>query len=117
MQDTTGRPRRRHSAAVKAEILDACAEPGASVAGVALSYGVNANLVHRWRRDAKRLFSLQPARRETAEFVPLPVADAPALASVAEIRIELRRGACAVTVAWPTSAAAECAVWLRDLVR
>jgi transposase len=117
MQDTPRRPRRRHSATMKAEILDACAEPGASVAGVALSYGVNANLVHRWRREAKRPLSLQPVRRGTAEFVALPVAAAATERSAAEIRIELRRGACAVTVAWPTSAAAECAVWLRDLVR
>ena len=117
MQGTRRRPRRRHSAALKEEILDACAEPGASVAGVALSYGVNANLVHRWRREAKRPIGLQLPQHNPAEFVPLTVADTPALASAAEIRIELRRGACAVTVAWPTSAAAECAAWLRDLVR
>ena len=117
MQDTRGRPRRRHSAVVKAEILDACAQPGASVAGVALSFGVNANLVHRWRREAKGRATMPPARRELAEFVPLTIAAAPTEASAGEIRIELRRGACTVSVAWPTSAAAECAVWLRDLVR
>lgn len=117
MQDTCGRPRRRHSAVLKAEILDACTRPGASVAGVALSYGVNANLVHRWRREAKRPLSLQPARRGTAEFVPLTVAASSAVGSASEIRIELRRDACTVTVAWPTSAAAECAAWLRDVVR
>ncbi len=117
MQDTAGRRRRRYSAAEKAEILDACAQPGASVAGVALSFGVNANLVHRWRREAKGRPTLPPARRELAEFVPLTMAAAPSEASAGEIRIELRRGACTVSVAWPTSAAAECAAWLRDLVR
>jgi transposase len=29
-----------------------CAEPGASVASVALSHGINANVVHKWRRQA-----------------------------------------------------------------
>lgn len=42
--------RRRHSAAFKAEVLAACAEPGASVAAVALAFKLNDNLVHQWRR-------------------------------------------------------------------
>lgn len=34
-----------------------------------------------------------------------------------EIRIEPQRGATAVKVAWPTSAAAECTAWLRELLK
>ena len=30
------------------------------------------------------------------------------------IRLELRKGAAAVTVEWPASSAAECGVWLRE---
>jgi transposase len=44
------KPRRRHSEQFKAQVLAACAEPGASVSAVALSFGVNGNLVHQWRR-------------------------------------------------------------------
>ena len=44
------KPRRRHSEQFKAQVLAACAEPGASVSAVALSFGVNDNLVHQWRR-------------------------------------------------------------------
>ena len=45
------RPRRkRHSAELKAQILAECAVPGASVARVAMSHGINANVVHRWRQ-------------------------------------------------------------------
>lgn len=43
-------PRRRHSAQFKREVLAACNEPGASIAGVALAFGLNANLVRQWRR-------------------------------------------------------------------
>jgi transposase len=43
-------PRRRHSAELKAKILAACDEAGASISGVALAHGLNANLVHKWRR-------------------------------------------------------------------
>ncbi len=42
--------RRRHSAELRAQVLAACAEPGASIAQVALSHGLNANLVYKWRR-------------------------------------------------------------------
>jgi transposase len=42
-------PRRRHSAELKAKVLGACDEPGASISGVALAHGLNANLVRKWR--------------------------------------------------------------------
>jgi transposase len=84
---------------------------------VALSYGLNTNLVHRWRRNANAEVRGRPAQRELAEFVPVALASAPVIPAPDDIRIELRRGACSVTVAWPTSAAGECAAWLRDLVR
>jgi transposase len=41
-------PRRRHSAELKTKVLAACSEPGASIAAVALSHGLNANLVRKW---------------------------------------------------------------------
>lgn len=42
--------RRKHDAGLKAQVIAECAAPGASVARVALEHGLNANLVHRWRR-------------------------------------------------------------------
>ncbi len=42
-------PRRRHGAAFKAKVLADCDEPGASISGVALAHGLNANLVRQWR--------------------------------------------------------------------
>ena len=44
------KPRRRHSEEFKARVMAACSVPGASVAAVAQSFGVNDNLVHQWRR-------------------------------------------------------------------
>jgi len=46
------RTRRRHGAELKAQVLSECAQPGASVASVAMSHGINANVVHKWRRLA-----------------------------------------------------------------
>ena len=42
-------PRRRHSSELKTKVLAACDEPGASISGVALAHGLNANLLHKWR--------------------------------------------------------------------
>ncbi len=42
-------PRRRHSAAFKAKVLADCDQSGASISGVALAHGLNANLVRQWR--------------------------------------------------------------------
>ena len=117
MQDASRRPRRRHSAALKAQILAACAQPGASVAGVALEYGINAHMVHRWRGRAKGRVQGEQAKSALAEFVPLTVSDAPLVAASEEIRIEICRGACSISIAWPISAAATCASWLGALVK
>jgi len=49
-----------------------------------------------------------------AAFVPLAL---PPSAPLPDIRIELRRGVTAVKMTWPGTAASECAVWLRELLR
>ena len=51
----TGIPKRRfYSPELKLQVIGACAQPGASIAGVALQHGINTNIVHRWLRG-KRL--------------------------------------------------------------
>lgn len=110
--------RRMHDAQLKQQVVAACAAPGASVARIALEHGLNANLVHRWRRIAEGRERGPHATTVGSQFVALPIAapieSAPA---GAEIRVELKRGATSVSVTWPTSAAAECATWLRELLR
>ena len=46
------RPKRRfYSPELKTQVMQECRQSGASVAGVALSHGINANIVHRWLRE------------------------------------------------------------------
>ena len=106
--------RRRHDEALKLRILDECAKPGASVAAVALAHGLNANLVHKWRRHAQRDATGSDAGTQGFLAVAVTPVSAPA---VPDIRIELRRGAVAITVTWPASAAAECGLWMREVLR
>lgn len=114
-------PRRRHGAELKAQVLAECDEPGASVAAVAQSHGLNANLVHKWRRGQRQRAPAQATATDdklTGAFVPLQLSPAaPAAAVMADIRIELRRGATTVNIAWPGAAAGECAAWLREWMR
>lgn len=102
--------RRRYSAELKAEVVGQCDAPGASVAKVAMSHGINANVVHRWRQLARGGGQVVLPR---SEFVPVPLVAPPPPAADSEIRIELRRGATAMTIRWPLAAGAECAAWLR----
>lgn len=83
------------------------------MAQVALDHGLNANLVHKWRRAASQ--HGQVATTAAAQFVPVAVT--PASEPVPDIHIDLRRGAMTVTVTWPMSAAADCASWMRELLR
>ena len=107
--------RRRHDDELKVKVLSECGVPGASVAQVALAHGLNANLVHKWRRQAAGAKpSVTPAEMPT--FIPVAMAPAAALV-VNDIRIELRRGALAVNVTWPLAESAQCAGWLRELLK
>lgn len=121
--------RRRHSAQFKAMVLEQCAAPGASVAKVAMSQGLNANIVHGWRklareRDATDAVAASgaaalPAKpvASVAQFVPVSMTPTAAPSAPADIQIELRRGATAVKITWPVTAASDCAAWMRELLR
>ena len=75
-------PRRRHGAEFKAKVLADCDKPGASISGVALAHGLNANLVRQWRagRGAKSasasatLPSVAKAPRPPKVQAPPPIA-------------------------------------------
>jgi transposase len=113
------RRRRRYSAEFKAEAVAACQQPGASMAGVALTRGLNANLLRRWVVEAEQAGSVTvgPHRapvESSGGFVPVPLMSSPAEPA---IRIELRSSSGVVIVQWPVAAASECAALLRELTR
>ncbi len=63
--------RRRHSDALKQELVERSLEPGASVAAIAQAHGINANLLFNWRR--LRLRAQLPAVEDVAPPTLLPV--------------------------------------------
>lgn len=97
----------------KARVVAESEQPGASVAKVALAHGLNANMLHTWRREARGSGG-RPDRKP--EFVPLAL-PAPVPPSGGAIRIELRHGATSIAVGWPIEAADACAAWMRELLK
>lgn len=96
------RQKRQHAEEFRQAVVQACGEPGASVAGVALANGVNANLVKKWMATRGVRPPGKGVRRGELlaagpEFVPVHVAPA----STPDIRIELCRGNTTVRIEWP----------------
>ncbi len=128
IEPATRRRRRRYSEEFKAEVIRACQHPGVSIAAVALANGLNANLLRRWvanaERDTQPVIEAAPletpiihAQQERAPaFLPVQFA-ASSRELMPEIQIELCRGGTTIKVNWPASAAAECASWMRELLR
>lgn len=117
------RRRRTHPEEFKQGVIAACCEAGASVAGIALANGINANQVRRWMRErgieppsrSLPVRSISSACGAEPAFVPVPIP--PVVSEVPDIRIEVRRGNTAVKIEWPGQAASDCAAWLRDWLR
>lgn len=112
--------RRLHSDEFKADAVATCMQPGVSMASVAMSYGINANLLRHWVKAAETRADSVASRKprlpapkasEAAAFVPLAL---PGPKPSSEVRVELRRGATTILVAWPAEAAAECAAWMSE---
>jgi transposase len=113
--------RRRHSAAFKSEVINACMQPGVSMAAIALHYRLNANMVRNWVSAHEERPVAEPisasASGARAEFIPLPLPSTHAPVAIPDIVIEVRRGASTITVRWPHAAAADCADWLNGWLR
>jgi len=105
--------RRSYSKSFKAQIVQECSQPGGSIAQIALSHGINANLVHKWiRLHNPTALSTPPA------FVPVKLPPAvPATTSPATIRIEVPHPCGTLVVNWPLESAATATAFLRDLLR
>jgi transposase len=129
------RTHRTYTPQFKAELVAMCQKPGASIAAVALQHDMNANLLHRWRKEwAQGLHRLEGgittavATPQTPAFVPIDLSTAASITAseqssvaastpAADIRIECQRPGMSVTVHWPLSAADQCAQMLRELLR
>jgi len=124
MASERGKTRRRYGAQFKAMVLAQCDEADMSVAQVAMSHGINDNVVHRWRQLARRedvsrrtAPDAHTAVGPTAAFVPLalPAPASPELKT--EVQLAIKRGAVTVEVTWPQQALSELAGFVRECLK
>jgi transposase-like protein len=116
------RTHRRHAPEFKAQVVEACLQPGVSVAGVALANGLNANYLRRWVREHREQAvgagiegSVTASSTTPMSLVPVSVAP-PVVAESSEIRIDIRRGQTTVQMAWPVGRAESLGQWLKELL-
>ena len=82
-----------------------------------MEHGLNANLVHRWRRLAgpgqRAVKDIDPIN----EFIALPVLPPTGSMPAGDIRISIRRGGTTLDIQWPVAGAGICAQWLSELLQ
>jgi transposase len=104
------RQRSSYLKSFKAQVVQECLQPGASISSVAISHGINANVIRKWLP----LYRDQPPATLPA-FVPVKVA--PKRPAEASAIIELPFGEQTITVKWPSSDPEGCARFVCELTR
>lgn len=122
----TLRGRRRYTAEFKKQAIEACLQPGVSMASIALANGLNANLLRRWVTERQEEVAgsvtlahqhpLEIAEPSSPGLVPITFA-IPEPVPSGEIKIEIHRSQMLISVSWPVAQSASCADWLRELLR
>lgn len=120
------RSRRRYTEEFKKQAIEACLQPGVSMASIALANGLNANLLRRWVTERHEEVAgsvtlpdqrlLEIAEQSTPGLVPITVA-MPEPVPSGEIKIEIHRSQALISITWPVAQSTSCADWLRDLLR
>jgi transposase-like protein len=95
----------------KAQVVQECLQPGATVSSVAINHGINANVVRKWMP----LYRDQPPATSLPAFVPLKAA--PKRSAEASVIIELPMAGQVITVKWPTSDPEGCAQFIRAVAQ
>ena len=122
------RTHRTYTAEFKAQLVAACQQRGASIAALASSQGMNANVLHRWLKEhtqsgrhqlVKPSMALDPVASLSAPaFLPVQLTNAACEpAAAGQITAELRKGALLMNITWPVSQAAQFASWTTELFK
>ncbi|MGY2237063.1 IS66-like element accessory protein TnpA [Pseudomonas gingeri] len=102
------RQRSSYPKPLKAQIVQECLQPGASVSSVAISHGINANVIRKWLP----IYRDKPVTPLPA-FIPL--LSMPKRHADEAVVIALPLGEKSITVKWPISEPDGCARFIRSL--
>ena len=92
----------------KAQVVQECLQPGATVSSVAIRHGINANVIRKW---------LPVYRDQVTTTLPafVPVQPLPKRTVDEVVVIVLPLGSKSITVKWPASDPDGCARFIRSL--
>jgi len=90
----------------KAQVVQECLQPGATLSSVAISHGINANVIRKW-------LPLYRDQLPAALLAFVPLRPTPKRQTEAVAFIELSLGEQTLTVKWPTSDPEGCAHFVR----
>ena len=102
------RQRSSYPKSFKAQFVQECLQPGASISSVAIGHGINANVIRKWLP----LYRDQPPATVPA-FIPVKVS--PKKQAELSVIIELPFGEQTITVKWPSSDPEGCVRFVRGL--
>lgn len=117
------KPRVNYSVEFKRQIVAQCLEPHVSIASIARTHNLNANVLHRWVREHEERATL-PAALGT----PIPKLPSPAFIELTEpqktdapettttLILSLRKSGLSVDIEWPLSHTHECVHLLKGLL-
>lgn len=124
---STRRTHRTYTAEFKAELVAASQEPDVSIAALASSHAMNANVLHRWLKEHERdgrhqLIGMgksgaSVATSPTPAFIPLKLPTLMPEPRISDLKIELRKGTLSMTVTWPVSAVADFTQWTQSILK
>lgn len=126
LQFPARRTHRTYSSQFKAEMVSACAKPGASISALALAQGMNPNVLHRWLREHERDGLHQPGAVVASSpktvapaggFIALALPASVAPGKSAMVEVELHKGDIHLVIRWPANQSAELANWTGALLR
>lgn len=121
-QSRKGRTKRSYSPEFRADLVRQCQQLGMSCSALAISHGMNPNVLRRWIKEADQTpapnIAMQPIDSAPA-FIPLPIALTPPTpeSPAVPMRIEVQRNGITVVIDWPAARLSDSAVWVREILR
>ena len=117
-------PKTFYEPSLKARVVAECSRAGASIAGIALNHGLNANMVHRWLDEYEAGIGWAKRVVRDAQFVEIAMESSAVMQRPAAthalpsgfIEIEVTRGKSRISMKWPVDAANACATMLGQLL-
>ena len=115
------KPRRRYAPEFKQKVLRECDEGKESVAAISLKYGLNHNLVHKWRylqrQSGGSMFVQLPMPKPTPPLIEREsnAVDSLGGARGSTVRLTVKVNNQMVTADWPLESIGASVAWLKQL--